>query len=259
MGSTKVATVDMASDIDADAKAMKKFKTEEKKREKVDIQEKIEGKIADNVAEGKDLPRPMAKARSKSYITARRNVDRTKFYDLKKAIELLKKSSYARFDGTVSCDLVLKDAFQTEISFPHSTGKTVRVAIADDALLKMIEKGVLDFDVLVASPDMMGKLAKHARVLGPKGLMPNPKNKTVTQDPQKRAKELEKGVTQLKTEKKAPLMHVVVGKTKQADTELIGNIEALLKKVNAKKVKKLVIASTMSPGIKIDLNPYQAT
>lgn len=217
-----------------------------------------ETEAAEVTASTKDAHRGQT-GRSKKYISKRANVDRTKTYSLTQAVELLKKTSYSKFVGTVTADVVTKDdKISVELSFPHSTGKTVRVAVADDDLLAKIEKGQIDFDVLVATPAMMPKLAKFARTLGPKGLMPNPKTGTVTDNPEKRVKELSGGKTTVKTEKKAPLMHVVLGKTTLSEKELAENVEALIKAVGPRKMKKLVLAATMSPGIKVDLSVYQA-
>lgn len=237
-------------------KLEKKAKKEALEEEKETIQDKIEAKKAENVSEGKQ-PKT-AKVRSKRYITARRSVDRAKTYPLSKAVEMVKKSSYSRFTGTLVADLVAKDAkVSGQVKFPHSTGKSVRVAIATDELLTDIAAGKLDFDLLVTQPDMMPKLAKYARVLGPKGLMPNPKNQTITPDPKKRKKELEGGTITVKTEKKSPLIHVVVGKTDMTDKDLVENLEILIKTLGARKLVKLVLSATMSPGIKVDLSPYQ--
>jgi large subunit ribosomal protein L1 len=249
MGTTKIKTVDMSKT------AEKPAKRDTKKKEPVDIQKKIDEKVKKNL---ETEVKKAAKTRSKTYITARRHVDRTKLYPLKKAVNLVTKTSYSKFAGTVTADLTVKDAnLNLETTFPHSTGKTVKVAIATDALLKKIEKGDIDFDILLASPDMMGKIAKHARTLGPKGLMPNPKNKTVTDNPEKRQKELEGGKMRVKTEKKNPLMHVSIGKTDHPEKQLIDNIEHLIHIVGPKKVKKLTLSATMSPGIKVDLSEYQ--
>lgn len=238
-------------------KLAKKAKKEAREEAKEDIQDKIEAKVEENVAEGKKPKK--AKSRSGRYSKAKSLVDRTKSYDLKKAVALLKKASYSKFPGTVVVDAVVKDSkVSVELSFPHSTGKAVRVAIADDDLLTKISAGHLDFDVLLATPAMMPKLAKHARVLGPKGLMPNPKNNTVTADPDKSKKELEGGKQTVKTEKKAPLLHVIIGKTDQDDKQLVENVEALLKAVGPKKFLKLTLSATMSPGIKVDVTPYQS-
>jgi large subunit ribosomal protein L1 len=133
-------------------------------------------------------------------------------------------------------------------------GAAKKVAIVTDELLKDIEKGKIEFDILVTSPAFMPKLAKFAKVLGPKGLMPSPKAGTVTPDPEKKAKEFEAGKTVVKAEAKFPLMHVTVGKINQADEELIANIKALLDAVKLKNVTKATLASTMSPGVKLQLN-----
>jgi large subunit ribosomal protein L1 len=103
----------------------------------------------------------------------------------------------------------------------------------------------------------MKKLNKFAKILGPKGLMPNPKNGTLTDDPKKRKKELESGKTQVKTESKAPLMHVVIGKTSSDSKKLSENLNALVTAVDPKRIKKLTLASTMSPGIKVELSNLQ--
>jgi len=196
--------------------------------------------------------------RSNTYKSVKGLVDRTKTFKLSKAIELLKKTSYTKFTGTVTVDALVKDEkINVEITFPHSTGKTTRVAVVTDELLEAILKGTIDFDVLIASPAMMPKVARAAKVLGPKGLMPNPKNRTVIEDTEKRKKELEAGSVAIKTERKAPLIHATIGKVNQSDKELIANIEHLIKKGGPKQIKKMTISATMSPGIKVDLSEYQ--
>jgi large subunit ribosomal protein L1 len=250
MGTNKLKTVDMSMPIEdekvkptSSKKAVSKDKTTVKDESK---EAKKEVKVVKKSRE-----------RSKTYVSNRRLVDRTKFHKLSDAVALVKKTSYSKFVGTITADLVLKDQkTQIDIAFPHSTGQTKKVVIVDDALLKSIEKGVIDFDILIATPDFMPKIAKFARVLGPKGLMPNPKMGTVTTDPEKKKKELEGGKITLKTEKKAPLMHVVIGKSDMKDNELIENITLLIKKINPRKIAKLVISATMSPGVKIDLSEF---
>lgn len=238
MGSNKLKTVDMSIQVD-DKKTKKSADTKvQTKDEKVAIEKVI-------------------RERSKKYVLKRGMVDKTKLYDLQEAVDLLLKTSYSKFTGTVSADLVVRDEkLQVDFAFPHSTGKTKKVAIVTDALIKEIEAGNLDFDILVTEPAMMPKLAKFARVLGPKGLMPNPKMGTVTKDAEKKKKELEGGKQVIKTEKKAPLMHVVIGKTDMKPAQLVENVETLIKYVNARKIAKLVVSATMSPGIKVDVSPY---
>ncbi len=237
MGSSKIKTVDMSQPID-DPKT-KDTLTTEGSEEKTEVTK----------------PRKI-RTRSKKYTHRRSQVDKTTNYELKKAIELVQKLSSAKHP-TITADINCKDdSYTGEIKFPHSTGKTVNVVIADEKLLKKIEKGEINFDVLLAKPEMMPKIAKLARVLGPKGLMPNPKNKTVTPDPESRKKELEGGKITLKTEKKGPLLHVQIGSTTQPVKEISDNITHLVKSIGAGKIARLTISSTMSPGVKIDLSSF---
>lgn len=194
------------------------------------------------------------KTRSAKYLAARSQVDKTKLYDPFAAIEMVKRLSYSKFDGTISAHIVVKEAGSSfDLSLPHSTGKKVTVAIADDALLKEIEEGNINFDVLVASKEFMPKLTKFARVLGPKGLMPNPKNGTLTSNPEAAKKQLEAGKMTVKTEKKAPLMHITVGKVSMDTKDLVENIQTILNELKTRAVK-MSIAASMSPGVKVDIS-----
>jgi large subunit ribosomal protein L1 len=250
MGSPRIKQIDMSLDEDSN----KKTKSKEKKvAEKVDDNQEVSTEKEAGGAKPKEV-----KERSKQYKRVRGLVDRTKLYGLTEAVEMLKKTSYSKFAGTVVADIVVKDDKLTaELTFPHSTGKQRKVEVVTEALLKKIEAGEIDFDVLIAQPEQMKDIAKLAKVLGPKGLMPNPKNGTITKDPEKRKKELEGGKMMVKTEKKAPLMHVVVGKTDMKEKELTENITVLIMALNAKRMVKLVLSSTMSPGIKVDLAEFQ--
>ncbi len=193
------------------------------------------------------------RVRSLKYHSVRSKIDRTKTYTPHEAIELIKKLSYSSFDGTITAHVVVREAgTTTSITFPHSTGQTVRVAIASDALLEKIAAGTLEFDILVTSPEYMPKLAKFAPILGPKGLMPNPKNGTITKDPETVKKRLEGGMLTLKTEKKAPLMHVTLGKVSMDETKLSANLATLIKALTG-KVLKITLASSMSPGVKVTI------
>jgi len=195
--------------------------------------------------------------RSGKYHAVKSRVDRTKMYPIVAAIDLVLKTSYSKFEGTVIVDLIVKDEkVSAEITFPFSTGKVTRVAVVSDELLAKVEAGTIDFDVLVSHPSFMPKIARLAKVLGPKGLMPNPKNGTVSTDPEKRAKELAGGKTSIKTERKAPLIHAIIGKTKQPAKELVANAEALVKAIGTGKITKMALSATMSPGIKVDLSKF---
>lgn len=203
----------------------------------------------------KAFRRVKKKTRSHRYQKAAKLVDKEKNYSIKEGIKLLRKVSLTRFNGTVEAHLVVKEpGLSGEISLPHGQGKKIKVAIADEKLLSQIKKGKIEFDVLLAKPEMMPSLAKFGRILGPKGLMPSPKNGTVCPEPEKRAKELAEGKIQFKTERNAPLIHLVIGKMDFKDEQLIENFAALVKTIGPSKIKKAVIKSTMSPGIKIALS-----
>ncbi len=240
MGAKKNVTVDASLD------EVKVVKTEETAETTV-VDDKSTKKKAKKL-EKKTSPR------SKKYIQARSQVDKSKFLPVLEAIDLVKKLSYSSFVGTISADLVLQEVDnRIVVTLPHATGKTLRVAIVDDNLLKEIEANKLDFDILLTTPAFMPKLAKLARILGPKGLMPNPKNETIVADPEKKKAELLGGKTILKTERKAPLLHLTLGKADLESKKLAENLEAVLK-VLGEKVLKVTVAATMSPSVKVQLN-----
>lgn len=179
-------------------------------------------------------------------------IEKERLYTLEEALDLLPKVNNTKFNSTITLHLNLKDRLsKVEVTFPHTTGKTKTIAIADEALLTKIEKGELDFDILITTPAMMPKLAKFARVLGPKGLMPSPKTGTITPDPESKKKELEGGKTLIKCENKFPLMHVTVGKIEQKPEELAANIAAVINAVKPRNIVKATLASSMSTGIKL--------
>lgn len=201
-------------------------------------------------------------SRSKSYLAVAGKLEKGKTYKLTDALSLLPDIKMSKFDETVELHInTTEQGVSGSITLPHGTGKAVRVAIANqttdpkgvEELVKKVEGGVIDFDVLIATPDAMPKLAKIARFLGPKGLMPNPKNGTVTGKPDEIAKKFEGGQMNFKTEAKAPILHLSVGKISFGDKKLAENIKALVAAVNAKKIKDATLKSTMSPGIKIDV------
>lgn len=192
-----------------------------------------------------------SRSRGKRYVTTRSLVDRTLDYPLADAIDLVIKTSYSKFIGTITADLVVKEiGDQGTLTFPHSTGKTITVEIASEETLTKLEKGVIDFDILLTEPAFVPKLAKYARLLGPKGLMPNPKNGTITAQPAKRKKELEAGAVTIKSERKAPLCHVIIGNTKMPKSELLANASTLLTTLKG-RILKMTLSATMGPGVKV--------
>lgn len=228
--------------------------------EMADIKEGPETE-ADKDSQKDSTDKPVQKReRSQKYKQAKSYVDRTKYYKLKKAIDIVFRASYSNFEGTIVADGTVRDPkLNLETTFPNPTGKTVKVAIATDATLKKVERGDIDFDILLATPKQMPNVAKHARILGPQGLMPNPKNNTVVDNPEGRKKELESGKIQISTERKAPLIHVVVGQTDQPQAEIVENVKHLITTIGPKKLKKLTLSATMSPGVKIDLTEFQTS
>ena len=216
---------------------------------------------------------------------AREKVERGKEYSIEDAVGLVKKAAFTKFDETVDMAVNLGiDAKKTDqmvrgaVVLPHGTGKKVRVVVfakgekekeARDAgadyvgaedIIEKIQKGWFDFDKVVATPDIMGLVGKLGKLLGPRGLMPNPKLGTVTFDLAKAVKEIKAGKVEYKTEK-AGLVHVPIGKVSFEEQKLIENAMAVIDAITKAKpptskgryLKKVALSSTMGPGIKIDV------
>jgi large subunit ribosomal protein L1 len=207
------------------------------------------GREKKSVQKAKGVP----KVRGKKYIKLQKNIEKSKYYSVKNAVKLVKKSSFSKFNGSVELHLVVnKIGFSTTVDLPHLTGKQKRVELATDKTIEKIKKGKIDFDVLLATSDMMSKLVPFASQLGPKGLMPNPKNKTVIKNKEEAKKFSVNSIT-LKTERKAPLIHTVVGKINQSEKEITDNIKSILSAIGKRQVLKAYISATMGPSIKLDI------
>jgi large subunit ribosomal protein L1 len=194
-------------------------------------------------------------SRGKKYMEARNMVDKTKFYTLSEAVQLLKKMKLSKFDQSVELHFVVDETgLKGEVELPFSTGKVVRVKIVDDSVLNDLEKGRIEFDVLVTHPSFMPRLAKFAKVLGPKGLMPNPKAGTVSTKPEDVVKKFEKGMLRWKTEAKFPLIHQMIGKISNEEKNLIANAEKFISAVGKAYIQSAFIKTTMSPSLKVELN-----
>ena len=228
--------------------------------------------------------------KGKRYQEAVKLVEKTKLYDLEEAVSILKKSANAKFDETIEAHIRLgvdgrhaDQQVRGAVVLPHGTGKTVKVLVfakgdnvdkalaagadyagGDELVPKIQNEGWLDFDVVIATPDMMGVVGRLGRVLGPKGLMPNPKAGTVTMDVVKAIEDVKAGKIEYRLDK-ANIIHVPVGKASFSEGDIADNFKALMgaiikAKPSAAKgqyLRSVTITSTMGPGIK--LNPVRFT
>jgi len=188
----------------------------------------------------------------KKYRAAIVKVDAVKLYTLDEALALAKETTITKFDSAVELHVRVAQEARGAINYPHSTGKKVRVAVAGAEVYEELAKGKINFDVLIAAPSEMPNLAKYARSLGPKGLMPNPKSGTVTEDIEKVKAELESGRTEYRTDA-GKNIHLVVGRVSQPVEELKANAEAALSALVSWNVHGAVMATTMGPGMKLQL------
>ncbi len=216
----------------------------------------------------KQKPGKQTKVRSKKYQEASKDLDKSKSYPLTEALETIKKLSYSKFNGTLEAHInTASTGIRGLVSLPFASGKKIRILAfgkeadasgadltGSDEILSQIEKGKIDFDLVITTPEWMPKLAKVAKVLGPRGLMPNPKNGTITDDLKKAAEGFQGGKTEYKTEPKAPIIHLGLGKLNQPNEELEANIKTLLQTIGKTRVKKVTLSPTMGPSVKLDLN-----
>ena len=230
----------------------------------------------------------MAK-KSKKYLEAAKKIDSSKAYSVEEAIALAKETDFAKFDASVEVAYRLgldpKKADQQlrgAVVLPNGTGKTQRVLVfakgekakeaeaagadyvGDSELAQKIQGGWFEFDVIVATPDMMGEVGRLGRVLGPKGLMPNPKTGTVTMDVKKAVEEIKAGKVEYRAEK-AGIVHASIGKVSFDDEKLVENFKALqdvlakAKPSSAKGTyfKSVAVTTTMGPGVKVDTSSFK--
>lgn len=235
---------------------MKQVEVSEKELKKMEkakkiLEEKPEIKETKKLTETKKLRK---KTRGRNYQDAKKKIDKNKKYDIKKAVSLLKKIKFSRFDETVELHINMREPnLKGEVKLSHGTGKETRVAIIDDKILSEIERGNLNFDILVTHPSFMPKLIRFAKILGPKGLMPNPKTGTISDKPEEAAKKFKSGLIRFKTEAKFPIIHQAVGKLSFKDEALVENITAFISAVGKSKIESAFLKSSMSPSIRLDV------
>lgn len=223
--------------------------------------------------------------RGKKYLEAAKNVDRTVLYDTAEAVALAKKSATAKFDETIEahirtgCDgRHAEQQVRGAVVLPHGTGKTVRILVfakgdkvaeaeaagadyvgGEELIPKIQNEGWFEFDVVVATPDMMGVVGRLGRVLGPKGLMPNPKAGTVTMDVTKAIQDIKAGKVEYRLDK-TNIIHVPVGKASFTEEQLADNFQSLMDAILKAKpsslkgqyLRSITLAPTMGPGIKVN-------
>ncbi len=205
---------------------------------------------------------------SQKYQEAAAQVEKNHFYSVKEAIELAQKTSYSKFTGTIELHINTNvKNIRGLITLPYISGKSLTILafgkgaaeagadlVGSDETITEIEKGKINFDVVVTTPEWMPKLARIARILGPKGLMPNPKSGTITENLSRTVTDLKGGKTEYRTEAGGQVIHLGVGKADQSVEEIAANIKTLYIVVGKSKVKKATLVPTMGPGVKINLS-----
>ncbi len=232
----------------------------------------------------KPVTRPLIERRGKAYRKVAEKVDSSKLYSLEDALKLAVETSPSKFDASVELHIRLSvDPRQADqniratVGLPHGTGKTVRVAVfapedehqaataagadlvGDETFVAQLEKGLVDFDILIATPQYMPKLGKYARLLGPRGLMPNPKSGTVATDIAKAVKDKKAGAVEYRVDKQA-IVHLGIGKVSFGGDKLIENAKAFFDSLVSQKpsslknnyVRSITVTTTMGPGIKVE-------
>jgi large subunit ribosomal protein L1 len=232
----------------------------------------------------------MAKRISKKLVEAAKKVDKDKLYAVKEGVTLVKETAWAKFDESIDVSFRLgvdprhaDQMIRGALVLPAGTGKSSRVVVitsgenitkaeaagadevGSDDLIAKIQGGWLDFDRVIATPDMMGKIGRIARILGPRGLMPNPKLGTVTTDVTKAVEEQKKGKVEYRTDKTG-IIHILIGKKSFSNEQLEENFKAVANAIVRAKpstakgiyLKSITLATTMGPGVKLDTNDVLA-
>jgi large subunit ribosomal protein L1 len=229
--------------------AMSEVLEREYKQDDVEVKT-VEKKDVDKTVENK--PKQQARKRGKKYVDSLTKVAVTAPLSPEEAVKLIQEVIYTKFEETLELHVnVIENNIKGEVKLPFSTGKKVSVVAADEALIEKLEKGIVDFDILVTTPTFMPKLTKFAKLLGPKGLMPNPKAGTIGVNTDDLIKKFSGNTVRFKTESKSPIIHVTIGKTKSTVSDLVANIDAYLNAIGRKNIKDAYLASSMSPSVKI--------
>ena len=258
MGKTKIKQIEITDETAAQPAASEK--PAETEPEKPAADEKAAAKNSQKTAKDR-------KVRSRKYRQKVKLLEKGKAYPLAEAVELAKQLSYGRFESALEIHINTSvKNLRGLISLPYLSGKKLVILafgkgaedsgadmVGSDETLSEIQKGQINFDVLIATPEWMPKLTKVAPILGPRGLMPNPKNATVTTDLKTTVEKLQSGKIEYKTEKNGQAIHLAVGKVSQPTEEVVQNIKTLLMTIGKSRIKKVFLSPTMGPSVK--LNP----
>ncbi len=211
---------------------------------------KTEDSKAQPNATSQAKPVQSPRKRGKKYTQSVEKLGKRSPMQIADAIHTIQKLVYSNFPETMELHVNLMEPnVRGEVDLPFSTGKKISVVAADESLIERLEKGIVDFDVLVSTPMMMPKLTKYAKLLGPKGLMPNPKAGTLGPNTDELIRKFSGNTTRFKSESKSPIIHVIVGKTNMPAENLQANIDAYVDAIGRKKIKSAFLASTMSPSV----------
>lgn len=272
------------------AKAIKEVEEKEAKEHRKEVgdttpqSEEAATKTSESTKGPRPITRPRLDRRGKKYREVAKLIDKTKVYSLNEAIETILKTNPSKFDASIEIHVRLfvdprqaDQNIRANVVLPHGTGKTVRVAVfapesehivakkagadivGDEELLSKLDKGVIDFDVLVTTPQYMPKLSKYARSLGPKGLMPNPKSGTVSTDLAKAVTEAKAGKVEYRVDKQS-IIHLSIGKISFGTSKLIDNANAFVASLKSQKpnsikgafVHSTSMSTTQGPSIKVE-------
>lgn len=218
-------------------------------------------------AEEKKVDEQQKRKRGKKYLEKAEKIEKNKKYTLAEAIELGKEVSYTKFPGTLELHINTNQKnIRGLLTLPFMAGKKLVILafgkdaeksgadmVGTDEKLEQIQKSKIDFDCLVTTPEWMPKLARVAKILGPRGLMPSPKNGTITDNLEKVVTELQAGKVEYKSEKDVQVIHMTIGKVTQPSEEISANIKTLFTVIGKSRIKGMIIAPTMGPGVRIDL------
>lgn len=262
------------------AKAGKRSSKALKEKEELLLKEEHKKDTSVTVSKPKPKTRPLIERRSKNYRNSYSKIDSTKVYPLGEAISVLKTTSKLKFDQTVELHIRLNvdprhadQNIRDNVVLPFGNGKKIKIAVYTESdtkgieadkvggaeLLQEIDKGNFDFDVLITTPDLMPKLARYAKVLGPKGLMPNPKSGTVTTDLSRAVSEAKAGKIEYRVDSNG-IVHSGIGKLSFEDDKLLKNIETILNSIKNNKpnsvkssfIKSIYLTTTMGPSVAIN-------